>query len=162
MDIIEIARRFSAGRQKPKEPIPIISGNCASSIHERRRPSEDSEYLSTRGAQVNLSEYKICIAPRAPIIVKLTPSIRNQAGTSWVIRYNGRPEEKPTPMHMSMRQFRTCSLNERSECRSVTKIIVLQWHSDIRLFKRRHSCLQVISLFAGYTHFIAINLALNF
>ena len=162
MDIIDIARRFSAGRQKPKEPILIINGICASSIHERRRPREDNEYLSSSGAQVNLREYKTCIAPRAPIIVKLTPSICNQAGTSWIIRYKGRPDENPTPTQMSMRQFRTCSLNERPECRSVTKIVVLQRHSNARFFQRRHSRLQIVTFLAGYAHFVAIYLALNF
>src|SRR6202451_3957021 len=45
--------------------------------------------------------------------------------------------------------------------RSVAKIVELQGHADVRLAQKRDGFLQVVALFAGDAHLLALNLRLH-
>ena len=40
----------------------------------------------------------------APMVLRLMPSVRSQAGTRFSSRYSGSPELKPVKMHVSIRR----------------------------------------------------------
>ena len=64
------------------------------------------------GAQRNFQVYGKPTSENKPISARETSAERNQAGISWMSRYNGMPEARPVMTQISMRRLTSCSSNK--------------------------------------------------
>lgn len=101
---------FITGSTNPKPAMENSKSTWVSNIQLRRRPRTGKEYLSIKGDQINFQTYGIPINENKPISVRLTPSDRNQPGTSWYKINKGSPELKPVNIQISMRRLNIACL----------------------------------------------------